>query len=103
MYDSVQAFLMEAGECDLACSGDRVEEGWRTVGPNGTKWPIPDNANTAVPPPSTPVIADLLNVKLQPRKSNIDPSSLASFHPGPLVVASPSHHLFETAGCCISC
>jgi hypothetical protein len=54
------------------------------------------------PPSSTPVIPGLIDVELHPGKSSINPSSLAGFHPGPLVVASPSYHLVPTAGCCIS-
>ncbi len=98
----MRAFLLVVGECDLASGGNHIEEVWQTVGLNRTEWPFPNNANAAVPPPSTPVIPGLLDVDLHPRKSVIDPSSLAGFHPGPLVVASPSHHLVATAGCCIS-
>ncbi len=43
-----------------------------------------------------------LDVNLHLRKSGIDHSSLAGFHPASLVVTSPSHHLVTTAGCCIS-
>ncbi len=57
---------------------------------------------THLPPPSIPIIAGLLNVELHPRKSSIDSSSLAGFHPKPLVLALPYHHLVMTAGCCIS-
>jgi hypothetical protein len=47
------------------------------------------------PPPSTPVIMGLLDVKLHPRKSAINPSSLSGFHPTPLVVVSPSIILLQ--------
>jgi hypothetical protein len=63
---------------------------------------FPNDADAAVPPPSTPVIPGLLDVKLHLRKSSIDPSSLAGFHPALLVVTSPSHHLDVAAGCRIS-
>ena len=97
----MRAFLLVVGECDLASGGNHIEEVWQTVGLNRMEWPFPNNANAAVPPPAPPRMGGLLDVDLHPRKSVIDPSSLAGFHPGPLVVASPSHHLVATAGCCI--
>jgi hypothetical protein len=54
MYDSTWAFLLAAGECNLAGGGDRIEEGWQAAGLNGTEWPFPDNANAATPPPPPP-------------------------------------------------
>ncbi len=54
------------------------------------------------PPPSTPVIAGLLDVKSHLRKSSIGLSFLVGFHPVFLVIVLPSHHLFTTAVCCIS-